>query len=432
VGHAVNRLQKAITSAIGFFRSSLATPEKWLVEYFSGGAETSAGVHVTTSTAMYCVAVYACIDILSRTVGSLPLYLYRRLDGGGKELARKHPLFSLMRRQPNPEMTAMRYRSTLQGHLASWGSAYSYIDWEVSGRNAGYPRAIWPIRPDRVQVSRTSGILEYKYYPGSEDAKLTEGFTIPKGCMLHIPGFGFDGITGYSPITLAREAIGLSKATEEFGARFFGAGMHPGAILEHPGQLSAQAAKNLKDSKDIYAGLGNSHRLMVLEEGMSFKPIAINPQDSQFLETRKFQLTEIARLYHVPPHMIADVEKSTSWGTGIEEQNIGFITHTMRPWFVLWEEELGRVLLREDEKDEYFFEFDLMALLRGDAVKRWTAYIMGKRNGILNADEIRGWENLNPIPGGLGQEYIVEKNMIGLGDLGADIVPPIPPAKEGL
>lgn len=400
-------------------RSSLATPEKWLVDWFAGGrAETNAGAVVTVSSAMQMVAVYSCIDILARTVGSLPLYLYRRLDGGGKELARKHPLFSLMRRQPNPEMTSMRYRTTLQGHLASWGNCYSYIDWAGNG----YPKALWPIRPDRMDVQRVNGQLVYNYYPGSDDIKVTTGVNIPRENMLHIPGFGFDGVIGYSPLTLAREAIGLGLATEEFGARFFGDGTHPGMIVEHQGgALSAQAHANLKKAlTESYSGLGKSHRLMLLEEGMTAKPITINPQDSQFLETRKFQITEICRLYHVPPHMLADVEKSTSWGSGIEEQNIGFITHTMRPWFVLWEEELGRVLLLEREKDEYFFEFDMMALLRGDAVKRWTAYIMGKRNGILNADEIRGWENLNPIPGGLGQEYIVEKNMVGLSDLGAD------------
>ncbi len=398
-------------------RSSLATPEKWLIDYFSGGSiETSSGVRVTSATAMYFVAVYSCIDILSRTVGSLPLYLYRRLPGGGKELARKHPLFALMRRQPNPEMTAMRYRSTLQGHLASWGNAYSFIDW---GGN-GYPKAIWPMRPDRTQVDREAGVLKYKYYPGSDDLKFTEGFDVPRGYMLHIPGFGYDGVIGYSPIALAREAIGLGMATEEFGSRYFGTGTHPAMILEHPNQLKDTKAFR-KAFDEVYGGLSKSHRTMILEDGMKAKPIAINPEDSQFLETRKFQISEIARLYHVPPHMLADVEKSTSWGTGIEEQNIGFITHTMRPWFVLWEEELGRVLLMEDEKEEYFFEFDLMALLRGDSAKRWAAYIMGKRNGILNADEIRAWENLNPIPDGLGKEYIVEKNMISLAALGADL-----------
>lgn len=402
-------------------RSTLATPERWLIDYFSGGGvETSAGVRVTSSTAMYCVAVLSCIDILARTVGSLPLYLYRRLPDGGKELARQHPLFSLMRRRPNEAMTAMRFRSTLQGHLASWGNAYAYIDWEWTGKNAGYPKAIWPIRPDRIQVDRDRGKLEYSYFPGSDDPKFTEGFKIPPGNVLHIPGFGYDGTIGYSPITLAREAIGLNLATQEFGARYFGSGTHPSIILEHPG-----ACKNKKEFRqafdEVYAGLGRSQRTMILEDGMKANPITINPEDSQFLETRKFQIGEIARLYHIPPHMLADVEKSTSWGTGIEEQNIGFITHTMRPWFVLWEEELGRALIMRHEEEEYFFEFDMMALLRGDAVKRWTAYIMGKRNGILNADEIRGWENLNPIPGGMGKEYIVEKNMIGLSDLGADV-----------
>lgn len=398
-------------------RSSLATPEKWLVDWFSGGGiETKAGVRVTSATAMYCAVVYACIDILSRTVGSLPLYLYKRLEGGGKELARKHPLFKLMRSRPNPEMTAMRYKSTLQGHLASWGNAYSFIDWELTGRNAGYPRAIWPLRPDRVQVDRKAGRLEYNYYPGSDDIKISDSFKIPNGCVLHIPGFGYDGIIGYAPITLAREAIGLNMAAEEFGARYFGSGTHPSIIFEHP--KTAKDPKAFREAMDeVYAGLGKTHRTMLIEEGMKATPITVKADDAQFIETRKFQISEIARIYHVPPHMLADVEKTTSWGSGIEEQNIGFITHTMRPWFVLWEEELARMLLLDDEADEYFFEFDLMALLRGDALKRWSAYIMGKRNGILNADEIRNWENLNPIPDGKGKEYIIEKNMIGLTEM---------------
>lgn len=313
-------------------------------------------------------------------------------------------------------MTAMRYRSTLQGHLASWGNCYSYIDWG----GHGYPRSLWPVRPDRVDVQRVNGQLVYKYYPGSDDKKLVSGFDIPRENMLHIPGFGFDGVIGYSPISLAREAVGLGKAAEEFGARFFGSGSHPGMIIEYPNKI--KDPKAMRDAlTEVYGGLGKSHKIMLLEDGLKATKVTIDPKDSQFLETRKFQISEIARLFHVPPHMLADVEKSTSWGTGIEEQNIGFITHTMRPWFVLWEEELGRALLLDDEKEEYFFEFDLMALLRGDSAKRWAAYIMGKRNGILNADEIRSWENLNPLPNGEGQKYIVEKNMTDVADLGKDL-----------
>lgn len=399
-------------NVIKSIRSSLATPEKWLVDYFSGGGvETSAGVRVTSSTAMYFVAVYACINILSRTVGSLPLYLYRRLPGGGKEKARKHPLFNLIRYLPNPEMTAMRYRSTLQGHLASWGNSYSYIDWA----NTGYPKALWPLRPDRIQVQRINGELVYHYYPGIEDFKITTGFNIPNTYMLHIPGFGYDGVMGYSPITLAREAIGLGLAADAFGAKYFGSGTHPGMVIEHPKQLSSQAHDNLKKSlTDKYSGLGNAHRLMILEEGMKANKIVIDPKDSQFLETRKFQITEIARLFLIPPHMIADLEKATF--SNIEEQGIEFVVHTMRPWFVLWEEEYMRSLLRVDEREEYFFQFDVDALMRGDIAKRYAAYAIGKQWGFLSTNDVRDKENLNPVDG--GDQYMVPLNMIPTQDVG--------------
>lgn len=397
-------------------RSSMATPEKWLVDWFSGGGiETSAGVRVTSATAMYNVAVYACINILSRTVGSLPLILYRRLPSGGKEKARKHPVYKLMRYMPNPEMTAMRYRSTGQGHLAAWGNSYSYVDWSLGGRDAGYPKAIWPLRPDRVQVDRINGVLKYTYMPGSDDKQDSGSFEIPRGYMMHIPGFGYDGIMGYSPITLAREAIGLGLATEQFGARFFGTGTHPGIIVEHPDKLSKDTFDNLKKSlTDTYSGLGQSHRLMLLEDGMKFNKIVIDPKDSQFLETRKFQLNEISRLFLVPPHMIADLDRATF--SNIEEQGIEFVVHTMRPWFVLWEEELGRCLLREDEREEYFFEFDVDALLRGNTEMRYAAYAQGKQWGWLSTNDIRSRENLNPVDG--GDLYMVPLNMIPAQDIG--------------
>ena len=388
-------------------RSSLATPERWLVDWFAGGTDTSSGARVTSVTAMQMVAVFACINILARTVGSLPLHLYKRLSDGGKQKARKHPLYNLIRNLPNPEMPAMHFRSTLMGHLAGWGNCYSYIDW---GPN-GYPRAIWPIRPDRVQVRRVAGELVYRYYPNTDDKKLMDNFIVPTENMLHIPGFGFDGVLGYSPISLAREAIGLGLATEEFGARFFGAGTHPGMVVEHPNKLSPTAHDNLKKSlTEKYSGLGQSHRLLILEEGMKASPITINPEDSQFLEVRKFQVNEIARLFLIPPHMIADLDRSTN--NNIEHQGIEFVVHTMRPWFVLWEEQYNRVLLRSDERDTYFFRFDVDELLRGDTASRYAAYAVARNNGWMNADEIRAKENMNAIPNGQGQMYLVPLNMI--------------------
>jgi HK97 family phage portal protein len=401
-------------------RSNLATPEKWLVDYFSGGGiETSAGVRVTSSTAMYFVAVYACINILSRTVGSLPLYLYKRLPNGGKEKARKHPLFNLIRYMPNPEMTAMRYRSTLQGHLASWGNQYSYIDWS----NSGYPKALWPLRPDRVQVQRIGGKLKYSYFPGSDDLKPTESFEIPNGFMLHIPGFGYDGVIGYSPITLAREAIGLGMATEEFGARFFGQGINPGIIVEHPQKLKFPDDFR-KAFKEAYAGLGKSHQTLLLEEGMKASKISIDPKDSQFLETRKFQINEIARLFLVPPHMIADLDRSTN--NNIEHQGIEFVVNTMLPWFTLWEQEYSRTLLREDEREEYFFAFDVDALTRGDLAAQTSYFTAGRQWGWLCADDIRETKNMNPLPDGQGKIFVMPLNMIPASEVGK--VPETPPA----
>jgi HK97 family phage portal protein len=403
-------------------RSNLATPERWLVDYFSGGVETHSGKAVTSDSAMRMIAVFSCIHLLSRTVGSLPLYLYRRLPKGGKEKARKHPLFNLIRMFPNNEMTAMRYRSTLQGHLAGWGNCFSYIDWNKRGTING----LWPLRPDRVQVERIAGELVYKFYPGSDDKKVSESFTIPNYYMLHIPGFGFDGLMGYSPLGLAREAIGLGLATEEFGARYFGSGTHPGMVVEHPGKLSDIGSTNLRKSlTEKASGLGKSHQILLLEEGMKAQAITINPEDAQFLETRKFQIEEIARLFMIPPHMIASVEKSTSWGTGIEEQNIGFITHTMRPWLVLWEEEYNRCLLRVDEREEYFFNFDIDALQKGNIGKRYEAYAKGKKHGWLSTNDIREKENMNPVEG--GDIYLVPLNSVPADQVGKE--PILEPAK---
>jgi HK97 family phage portal protein len=245
------------------------------------GGESKSGVMVSEYNALQVTGVYACVRILAETVASLPLPLYRRLDRG-KDKAVNHPLYSLLHDMPNPDMTSFTFRETMMGHLLLFGNAYAQI---IRGERTGKIIELWPLYPDRMTVDRNiyTGKLEYKYSDGVCIRNLT-----PEQ-VLHIPGLGFDGIRGYSPIYMAREAIGLCLATEEYGARFFGNGARPGGVLEHPGTI--KDPKKLRESwEDVYKGAGNAHKICVLEEGMSYKQIGIPPEDAQFLETRKFQL----------------------------------------------------------------------------------------------------------------------------------------------
>lgn len=284
-------------------RTTLANPAQWLIDWFSGGGASHAGVTVNETTALNVTTVYACVRILAETVASLPLPVYRRLPGGGKERAQDHYLYSLLHDQPNPEMTSLELREALMGHMALWGNAYAEIERDNAGRAIG----LWPLRPDRMTVRRVNGALAYEYQVPN-GAKVA----LAPGQVLHLRGLSPDGIIGYSPIRLAREAIGLALATEEFGARFFGDGAHPGGIVEYPGKLSRQQIEEYKQSvTKAYAGLGKAHRLMVLEEGLKYTQVGIPPDDAQFLQTRRFQVEEIARFFRIPPHMLADLERAT-------------------------------------------------------------------------------------------------------------------------
>jgi len=252
-------------------------------------------VNVNEENSINYSAVYACVRVIAETVASLPLHVYQRLPNGGKQRAPDHPLYDILHDMPNPEMTSFTLREVMQGHLLLWGNAYAYIDWD----DDGFVRSIWPIPPHRVDVERDVVTNQLRYnviMPDNTQRVLQEHQ------MLHIPGFGFDGLKGLSPIGLARQAIGLGLAAEEFGARFFGNGTNLGGVVKHPGKLSETAAKNLRASiNETYSGLGRSHRVMLLEEGMDFVKIGIPPEDAQFLETRKFQVNEIARIFRVPP-----------------------------------------------------------------------------------------------------------------------------------
>ena len=376
-------------------RSSLENPEEWFRDALAGSPLMS-GVTVSEQTAMRYSTIFACVRILSDTIASLPLILYRKRSDGGKERAYNHPLYPVLHDLPNKDITSFRLRAVLQGHLATWGNAYCVVVRDGNNR----VRELLPIPPNVVSVSREKRGLVYKIN-GTETSWE----------ILHIPGLGFDGVKGYSVIGMAREAIGLGLAAEEFGSRFFGEGTHPGAVVNHPGKLSDDAHRRLKTSlQKAHSGLGKSHRMMLLEEGMKLENIGIPPEDAQFIETRKFQRTEIYSIYRIPPHLIGDSEKSTSWGSGIEQQSIGFVVYTIRPWLVLWEQELGRVLLSDtDRKSGFFIEHRVDGLLRGDIKSRYDAYAVGRQNGWLSANDIRSMENMNPIEN--GDQYLVPLNM---------------------
>lgn len=384
-------------------RSTLANPDKWLIDWFSGGGKATSGVTVNETTALNATAVFSAVDILSRTLASLPLPVYRRLQGGGKERASDHPLYSILHDLPNPEMTSFELRQALMGHLALWGNAFAEIERDNAGRVIG----LWPLRPDRMTVMRDEQGLLYVYRIGTTGQEVA----LRQRNVMHIRGLSSDGIIGYSPIRLAREAIGLALATEEFGARFFGNGSRPGGVLQHPGKLSEEAARRLKKSwEEMHQGLTQAHRVAILEEGMTWQQIGIPPEDAQFIATRRFQVEEIARIFHVPPHMLADLERSTF--SNIEHQGIEFVVHTMRPWLVCWEQVIKRDLFLPRERDTYFAEFLVDGLLRGDIESRYKAYAVGRQNGWLSADDIRELENMNPLPDGQGKVYLVPLNMV--------------------
>lgn len=378
---------------------------------------TSSGKTVNERTAMQTTAVYACVRILAEAIAGLPLHIYRyRLDGG-KERIPQHPLYYLLHNEPNPEMTSFVFRETLMSHLLLWGNAYAQI--VRNGR--GQAVALYPLLPSKMEVSRAAnGELIYTYYRDYDENGLNPkgGYiTLRKEDVLHIPGLGFDGLIGYSPIAMAKNAIGMSLATEEYGAAFFANGANPGGVLEHPGVI--KDIQRVKDSwNSAYQGSANAHRVAVLEEGMKFQAIGIPPEQAQFLETRKFQINEIARIFRVPPHMVGDLEKSSF--SNIEQQSLEFVKYTLDPWVVRWEQSLQQSLILPSEKSSLFIKFNLDGLLRGDYQSRMNGYAVGRQNGWMSANDIRELEDMNRIPAEEGGDlYLVNGNMTKLADAGA-------------
>ena len=381
--------------------------------FFFGG--TTSGKPVNEHTAMQMTAVYSCVRILAEAVAGLPLHLYKYTASGSKEKALSHPLYFLLHDEPNPEMSSFVFRETLMTHLLLWGNAYA----QIIRNGKGEVIALYPLMPNRMSVDRdSSGALYYTYTRYSDEAPKMNGMTVTlrPSDVLHIPGLGFDGLVGYSPIAMAKNAIGMAIACEEYGAKFFANGAAPGGVLEHPGTI--KDPQKVRDSWNAaYQGSSNSHRVAVLEEGMKYQPIGISPEQAQFLETRKFQINEIARIFRVPPHMVGDLEKSSF--SNIEQQSLEFVKYTLDPWVIRWEQAISRSLLRPDEKKLYFAKFNVDGLLRGDYVSRMNGYATARQNGWMSANDIRELENLDRIPPELGGDlYLINGNMTKLADAG--------------
>ena len=379
------------------------------------GGSTS-GKAVTERSAMQMTAVYSCVRILAEAIAGLPLHLYTYKDDGGKEKAIGHPLYLLLHDEPNPEMSSFVFRETLMTHLLLWGNAYA----QIIRNGKGEVVALYPLMPNRMTVDRdSSGQLFYSYQMNNTDAPTMQTGTVilKPSDVLHIPGLGFDGLVGYSPIAMAKNAIGLAIATEEYGAKFFANGATPGGLLEYPGTV--KDPDRVRDSWNKgFSGSQNAGKVAILEEGMKYTPISIAPEQAQFLETRKFQINEIARIFRVPPHMIGDLEKSSF--SNIEQQSLEFVKYTLDPWVVRWEQSLSRALFTPDEKKRYFFKFNVEGLLRGDYQSRMNGYATARQNGWMSANDIRELENLDRIPAEDGGDlYLINGNMLPLIHAGA-------------
>lgn len=381
--------------------------------FFLGGS--TSGKQVNERSAMQMTAVYSCVRILSEAVAGLPLHLYRYSADGSKEKAVDNPLYFLLHDEPNPEMTSFVFRETLMTHLLLWGNGYA----QIIRNGKGEVVALYPLMPNRMTVDRDDkGLLYYEYQTSSDEAHTTKGGTVrlKPTDVFHIPGLGFDGLVGYSPIAMAKNAIGMAIACEEYGAKFFANGATPGGLLEYPGTVKDPEKVRASWNKG-FGGSSNSNKVAILEEGMKYTPISISPNEAQFLETRKFQINEIARIFRVPPHMVGDLEKSSF--SNIEQQSLEFVKYTLEPWLIRWEQAIARTLISHNDKAAFFIKFNVDGLLRGDYASRMSGYATARQNGWMSANVIRELENLDRIPTEDGGDlYLINGNMTKLSDAG--------------
>jgi HK97 family phage portal protein len=372
-----------------------------------GQTPVESGEHVDEISALNCSAVYAAINVISQTVASLPcLPMVQKDPQGSATVATGLDAYELCTIAPNPCMTPMVFFETLQAHAMSWGNGYAQIEW----RN-DRPKGLWPMLPNCVTIEEDEqwGIT-YKYKPkdGAEEV-------LAPWEVLHVPGLGFDGLRGYGVVQLAREGIGLALATERAGASLFGRGTLPGGVLTHPGELTPTAEANLRKSwEELHRGPGNTHRVAILTEGMNWTQIGLPPEQAQFLQTRLFQIAEIARWFNIPPHLLRDLSHATF--SNIEHQSLDFLIYTLRGWLVRWQQELRRKLFHNLNQRQFYFAHKVNDLLKADRQARYNAYNTGRMGGWLTLNDILREEDMPLIVGGEGDKRLMPLNMGVLGE----------------
>lgn len=401
----LNKIIKPL--GIRIIKAMAATGGKW-TGMFTGSFGNAAKEKVNNQTALTVSSLYACIRNVSEDIAKLPLKIFKR-DGDFRYEQPGHQLYNLLRYRPNPEMTAMDFRATLNAHAMGWGNGYAEIQRDINGR----PVALWPLRPDRVTMFRQTGTKRIFYRVTSATGQVSD---IWAEDIFHLHGLGYDGVTGYNIVKLAANAIGAAIGTDKFAGSFFGNGLNVGGHLKHPENLSKDAADRLKQQmQDEYGGSSESHKTLVLEEGMEFIKITVDPKAAQMIETRRFSVTEFCRWLRVPPHKVSDLSKATF--SNIEEQNIDYVQDGLMGWIERWEQVLWWKLLSEAEQESgFYFKHIVSGLLRGDSKARFEGYAQLWDRAVLSTNDIRALEDMNPIPG--GDVHFVPLNFVPLDQAG--------------
>ena len=390
-----------ILGRFGYKRSGTANPSQWFVDWASGGMTSLTGASVSESSALKYSPFWSATRIISGTIAALPFMVYRRIADNNKERAFNHPVYQLLHTRPNEFMDAITFMETRQAHVLTYGNGYA----EIQRDGGGKPIALWPLLPNR-----TARKLSDEGVPFYEITQ-AKGPTVqlPDYNVLHIKGLGFDGYTGYNVVTYQKEAIGYGIGVKEYGARFFGNDANPGGVLEHPEALGDKAYAHLMATwEKQHQGLSKAHRLAILEEGMKWTSVGVSPEQAQALEVQKYTVDDCARIFNIPPHKIASLERATF--SNIEELNIDFVTQTMLYWFRKWEEECDYKLFMPGERNKYFCEILAEGLLRGNKKSRYEGYNIGRNAGFLSVNDIRRLENMNTI-GDQGDIYLEPLNM---------------------